>query len=41
MHQGYQVYFLDKGRIYYYMEGKDKCDERFSTFEEFFIKSTK
>ena len=41
MHQGYQFYFFDKGRIYYYMEDEDKFEERFSTFEEFFIDSTK
>lgn len=36
MHQGYQFYFFQNGKVNYYMEGEKASEERFSTFEDFF-----
>lgn len=36
MHQGYQFYFFQNGKVYYYLEGEDHIERRFASFEEFF-----
>jgi len=36
MHQGYQFYFFLNGEVYYFGEGMDHIQKRFSSFESFF-----